>query len=71
MAEFEQGYCTGCGYKVRRWGHRPYCWRKITMMLDVDATSSHARQSLIATHQLIRLLCEYSLDRSFQFSSVC
>jgi len=35
MAEFEYGYCTGCGVKVRRWGHRPYCWRKVTMLLDI------------------------------------
>jgi len=27
MAEFENNYCTGCGYKVKKWGHRPYCWR--------------------------------------------
>ncbi len=36
MAEFENGYCTGCGVKVRRWGHRPYCWRQVTMMLGID-----------------------------------
>lgn len=38
MAEFENGYCTGCGIRARRWGHRPYCWRKATMMLNVPAT---------------------------------
>ena len=27
MAEFENGYCTGCGYKAKIYGHRPYCWR--------------------------------------------
>jgi predicted amidophosphoribosyltransferase len=46
MAEFENGYCTGCGYKVRRWGHRPFCWRRVTMMLDVDP-SHKFRQRLL------------------------
>lgn len=32
MAEFESGYCTGCGVKARVWGHRPYCWRDIGNM---------------------------------------
>lgn len=36
MAEFEEGYCTGCGVKVKKWGHRPYCWRLVTMMLDIE-----------------------------------
>jgi hypothetical protein len=38
MAEFESGYCTGCGVKARRWGHRPYCWRKVSMMLGMFAS---------------------------------
>jgi hypothetical protein len=46
MAEFENGYCTGCGYKARRWGHRPYCWRKATMMLDVPATTERVQKCL-------------------------
>ncbi len=41
MAEFENGYCTGCGYKVRRWGHRPYCWRVVCHQLaHLDPTIS-------------------------------
>ena len=47
MAEFEQGYCTGCGYKVRRWGHRPYCWRKVTMMVDVDTRGPLIQKLLV------------------------
>lgn len=46
MAEFERGYCTGCGYLVGRWGHRPYCWRKVTMMMDIDSTSRHVQRLL-------------------------
>ena len=38
MAEFENGYCTGCGYKVKLWGHRPFCWRVMTMKFDLEVT---------------------------------
>ena len=56
MAEFEQGYCTGCGYKVRRlWGHRPFCWRKVTMMLDVDATHKRRQRLLKEMNQHWRI----------------
>lgn len=46
MAEFERGYCTGCGIKARRWGHRPYCWRKVTMMLDIEPSHEVKRKLL-------------------------
>lgn len=46
MAEFEGGYCTGCGIKARRWGHRPYCWRRTTMMLGVYATKEQKERCL-------------------------
>lgn len=54
MAEFECGYCTGCGFPLRRpfWrklfrvNHRPYCWRKVTMMLGIDATDEVKRLCL-------------------------
>jgi len=38
MAEFENGYCTGCGVEVRRWGHRPFCWRVMTMKHNLEPT---------------------------------
>lgn len=47
MAEFENGYCTGCGVRARRWGHRPYCWRQVTMMMAVGE-SCHATKPRIA-----------------------
>lgn len=55
MAEFERGYCTGCGYPAGRGGllgwllrgkHRPYCWRKVTMMLNVHAVYETKRKLL-------------------------
>lgn len=55
MAEFENGYCTGCGYKVLRWGHRPYCWRKVTMMMDIDSTSLRVQKLLIEMNKHWRL----------------
>lgn len=41
MAEYENGHCTGCGVRVRRWGHRPYCWRKVSMGLSIYPTKKH------------------------------
>ena len=43
MAEREKGYCTGCGYKS---GHRPYCWRVVTMSMGIDATHKRIRKCL-------------------------
>lgn len=62
MAEYENGYCTGCGYKSTLWGHRPYCWRKTTMMLNVHPTQAQIQACLwqMERHWRIRslLLCK-------------
>lgn len=47
MAEFENGYCTGCGYKVKRWGHRPYCWRMVChYVAQVDTNGERIERCL-------------------------
>jgi hypothetical protein len=58
MAEFENGHCTGCGVRVRRWGHRPYCWRKVSMALDFYPTKKQIQWCLhmMSQHWRIRSL---------------
>lgn len=48
MAEFECGYCTGCGVRVRRWGHRPYCWREVMYSCGLSSISHERRRHLLA-----------------------
>jgi hypothetical protein len=50
MAEFENGHCTGCGVRVRRWGHRPYCWRKVSMALDFYPTKKQIQWCSALAH---------------------
>lgn len=38
MAEFENGYCTGCGMKTRHFGHRAYCWRVVECITGTPLT---------------------------------
>ena len=45
MAEFENNHCTGCGYH-KRWGHRPFCWRKINQAAGVYLGSKNIRKCL-------------------------
>lgn len=58
MAEFENGYCTGCGVKVLKWGHRPYCWRLVAAISWADPTHEFKQRCLrqMEKHWRIRQL---------------
>ena len=72
MAEHENGHCTGCGYHYRR-GHRPYCWRKVTMMVGADASMKNVRRCLVEMekhHRIISLFLKKNEHVYYSIESI-
>jgi len=67
MAEFENGYCTGCGAKPnRKWlkwmprhGHRPFCWRYMCMKYNLEPTDSRVTELILLMRKHWRILSRF------------
>ena len=70
MAEFEKGHCTGCGYLSRKWGHRPYCWRVVTCLVDADTNLKNVRRCLIEMNKHHRILSLFLSKKEHTYYTV-
>lgn len=67
MAEFEKGYCTGCGVYVAWWGHRPFCWRYMEAKYSLTGTCLTRKKLLKEMHAHWRIRALFLVKKKHMY----